>query len=162
MRFDEHIALPAAEVYRGLLNLQCRCRWVPNFVKMETDAKGVAQRGTRFRQTQRFFGRDMVEDMEVLDAFQDKLVRYWVFTHKGPKQCRARVVQYRLHEDTEGCRVTLTVEVVGLTPAKWDLAHLQLPRLRKRLSEEFVAFRQFLESQEEQDECFEAAGRLAS
>lgn len=160
MRFDEHISLPAAEVYRGLLNLTNRCRWVPNFVGMETDAPGVAKRGTRFRQIQRFFGRDHVEDIEVLDAFQDRLVRFWVFTHKGPKHLRARVVQYRLHEDQEGCRVILTVEAVGLSRAQWLLAHVQLPGLRKRLTEEFAAFRQFQENPE--SESVNVASLLAS
>jgi carbon monoxide dehydrogenase subunit G len=139
------IHAPPEKVFAAITDLHAGGRWLPGCTKLEVLTSGPYDKGTRWRETRRMFGREATEEFEVKHVQAPHIIELHCDGRKGTSGNVDYFFRYDLqpHGDTTNLKLTSRIE-----PAGWFgkiMAPLMKGAFKEALKKDHLALKAHVE-----------------
>jgi uncharacterized protein YndB with AHSA1/START domain len=139
------IAAPPERVCAAVLDLDRMGEWMKGLVRIERLTEGPLAKGTQFRQTRKFWGREASEVFEVTEFDPPRFFELYVDGKKGSSGCGWYRFRHTFTPEGAGTRLVLSGEFGGQTGCMALLGKVMLVPMKKAFRKELLAFGAWVE-----------------
>ena len=142
---NEHFNVPKKRVFDALTDLDGAQQWMQGFVGIEKIKGNRIENGAVWREKRKMFGKEAVEEFEVIDVKPNDEIRLRVDGTKGTSKRGEYLFQYFLTEQNAGTNVTLNGEIGELKGIAAFFGKLFAGMFRKACLKDLRALKAYLE-----------------
>jgi hypothetical protein len=144
---NEYFNVQKQKVYDGLTDLDGARQWMQGFIGIEKIKGDRIENGAVWREKRKMFGKEAVEEFEVVAAKPTDEIRLRVDGTKGTSKSGEYRFQYLLTEQNGGTNVTLNGEITGLKGVAAFLGKMFAGFFKKACLKDLRALKAHLESE---------------
>lgn len=142
------IHAPPEKVFEAITNLHAGGRWLPGCTKLEVMTSGPYEKGTRWRETRKLYGREATEEFEVKNVEAPRIIELHCDGRKGSSGNVDYFFRYDLHPigDTTHLKLQTRIE-----PAGWFgkiMAPLMKSAFKEALKKDHLALKAHVEGKD--------------